>query len=59
MSREFRLCRVNKGVVTDRKKLPYCLVFVVKFIMKLVGSFNKVVAGCGVSDILEDIWGIL
>ena len=35
------------------------MVFVVTFFVKGVDSFDKVVAGCGVSYILEDIWGIL
>ena len=50
--------RVNQKVFTGREELPSCLVFVVKCFVKGVESFDKVVAGYGFLDILEDIWGI-
>ena len=53
------LCRVNWGVVTGSKECSPYLVFVVKFFMKGVDSFDKVVARCGFSDSQEDIWVIL
>ena len=55
----FRLCVVNQIVVTGRKELSSCLVFVVIFFVKVVDSFDKLVAGCGFLDSLEDMWGIL
>ena len=55
----FRLCRVNWGFVTGSKKCRSCMVFLVTLFMKGVGIFDKVVDGCGLSDSLEDIWGIL
>ena len=36
-----------------------CLVFVVTVFLKGLDFFDKVVDGCGVSDSLEDMWGIL
>ena len=50
-----RLCRVNWGVVTGSKECPYCLVFVLTFFVKGVDSFDKLVAGCCISDSLEGI----
>ena len=55
----FRLCIVNWSVFTGSKELPSCLALVVTFSVKGVDSFNKLVDGCGLSEILEDIWGIL
>ena len=57
--RDLHLCRVNWVVVTVSNECLSCLVFVVTFFLKGVDSFNKLVAGCGVSDSLEDIWDIL
>ena len=57
--REFLLCKVNQGVVKGRKEGPYFMVFVVIFLVKGVDSFDKVVNACGLSDSLEDVWGIL
>ena len=57
--REFQWCKVNRGVATFSKEFPSCMVFVVTFFVKGVDSFDKVVAVCGISDSLEDIWGIL
>ena len=53
------MCVVNQGVVTGSKECPSCLVFVVTYFVKLIDIFDKVVAGCGLLDILEDLWGIL
>ena len=50
-----RLCRVNWGIVTGSKECPYCLVFVLTFFVKGVDSFDKLVAGCCISDSLEGI----
>ena len=51
--------RVNWGVVRGINELPYCLVFAVTVLVTGVENFNKVVAGCGFLDILEDVLGIL
>ena len=51
----FRLDIVNQGVVIGSKEFPSCMVFVVTFFVKGVDSSDKVVAGCGFSDSLEDI----
>ena len=56
---ELLLCRVNQGVFPGRKEFLSFLFFVVTFFAKGADSLNKVGAGCGFSDILEDIWGIL
>ena len=34
-------------------------VFVVTFFCERSGKFQQIVPGCGVLDVLEDIWGIL
>ena len=48
--REFRLCKVNCGVVTGSKELPSSMVFLVTFLVKGVDIFDEVVAVCGFSD---------
>ena len=55
----FCSCRVNWSVVTGSKECPSCLAFIVTFLMKGVDSFDKVLDMCGLSESLEDIWGIL
>ena len=55
----FHLCRFNWSVVTGRKEFLSCLVFIVTFFVKGMDIFDKVVAGCGFLDTLENILGIL
>ena len=59
VGRWLHLCIVDWEVVIGRNKCLSCLVFVVTFYVRVVDSFDKVVAVCGLSDSLEDIWGIL
>ena len=54
--RESCWCRVNCSVFTGSKEYLSCLIFVVKFFVKREDTFDKLVAGCGFSDRLEDIW---
>ena len=43
----------------SQQGMPVLSGFLATFLVKGVDSFDKVVAGYGLLDILEDLWGIL